>query len=192
MDTQHNLEIEQIERDMERLVAEAEEAAASVRSALDGAMTARGEILDRANQDAGAIKAQAETDGNQIREKAGQDGEEIREQARADGQQIRSEAHEDAIAIVRETRDRAAQMLQTAQEQADRILDEARHFQVSIRESLPLVQEFLDRIGPALAEVARTSEDAHLKVADAIDALEPASSLGTDQGETPPAAGNTY
>lgn len=182
MDTHQHIELEQIEQDMQRLIEEAEQAAESVRSTLNGAIEARDKIIE-----------QAERDGEQIRVTARGEGDEIRAEAHADGGKIRAAANEDADAVVQETRDRAAQMLQTAQIQADRILEEARELQLSVREAIPGIQAMLDEMGPALAKFAKASEAAHIAVADAIDDLEPAAT-GTDtvQGDSPAEPGNSY
>ncbi len=182
MDTHQQIELEQIEQDMQRLIGEAEQAAESVRSTLSAAIEARDKIIE-----------QAERDGEQIRVAARRDGDEIRAEAHADGGKIRAAANEDADSVVQETRDRAAQMLQTAQAQADRILDEARELQISIRAAIPGIQGFLDEMGPALAKFASASEAAHIAVADAIDELQPAAT-GTDvvQKDSPAEPGNPY
>jgi len=174
METHQHIELEQIEQDMRRLVSDAEQAAETVRATLDGALDVRTQIIERAEHEAEQIRIAARGDGDGIRAEAQQDGNRIRTEAQQDGAKIRAAANEDAEAVVHETRDRAAQMLQNAQAQADTVLDEARALQLSIRDSIPEIQKMLDQMGPALAAFARASENAHLQVADAIDALEPA------------------
>jgi cell division septum initiation protein DivIVA len=184
MDTHHDIELEQIEQDMARLIEDAEQAAEAVRSTLNSAVEARDQIL-----------AGAEGEAEQIRIAARGDGDEIRAEAQQDGAKIRTAANDDAAAVVAETRDRAAQMLETAQKHADRILDEARTLQLRIRASIPEIQRLLDDMGPVLADFASASEQAHLDVANAIESLKPASTgTGTesDEGDAPATPGSTY
>lgn len=185
METHQHIELEQIEQDMRRLVSDAEQAAETVRATLDGALDVRNQIIERAEHEAEQIRIAARGDGDGIRADAEQDGNRIRSEAQQDGAKIRSAANQDAEAVVQETRDRAAQMLQTAQAQADTVLEEARALQLKVRDSIPPIQEMLDHMGPALAAFARASENAHLEVADAIDALQPAKTASDVDGTAP-------
>lgn len=93
MDVTQSHDVKQIDQDMARLIADAEQAAETVRQTLAGAQQTRDDII-----------ARAETDALAIREKANEDAGNVVQETRDRAEQMLHAAQSEADRIVEEAR----------------------------------------------------------------------------------------
>ena len=124
-----------LDKEMERIVAEAEQAAETVRANLAAAQQTKEHLLAKAQQEADQLRAEASA---------------IVAGAEAEAERIRTTARAEGDSVVNATQDKARDMLADAERQIGVLTDEAVDVRAMLAEKLPLLQDLLDRLEPAL------------------------------------------